>query len=416
MSNSRARAAAAAALFVFACATAHAQGKNETIRPEVGKPLQAAQDLIKAQKPNDALVEISKADTVANKTPLESYLIDRLRASAAAAAGDAPTAVKSFEAVIASGRLTPAEQLPMLQALAGSYYRAKDYPKAIAWAARALKEGGADREMRLLLIHSYYQNAEYESAAQEALADIEADEKAGNKPDEQRLLILANSYLNLKDETRYAYGLEKLVAYYPKKEYWADLIARTQRKPTFADRLAIDLQRLRFSLGEMQAADYMELAQNALTAGYPGEAKRVVDKGYASGVLGAGADADRHKRMRDLVEKKLAEDRKELASAKVEAAADARKDDGAALLSLGYAYVSDGQYEKGLALMERAFRKGAGEESSVNKKPQDNKLHLGIAYLQAGRKDKAIEMFRQVSGAHGAADMARLWLIHARQT
>ena len=35
----------------------------------------------------------------------------------------------------------------------------------------------------------------------------------------------------------------------------------------------------------------------------------MIDKGFAGGVLGTGAQAERHKRLRDLVDKKLAEDR-----------------------------------------------------------------------------------------------------------
>ena len=36
----------------------------------------------------------------------------------------------------------------MMQALAGSYYRDKDYARAIAWSARYFKEGGTDPQLR----------------------------------------------------------------------------------------------------------------------------------------------------------------------------------------------------------------------------------------------------------------------------
>jgi hypothetical protein len=393
---------------------AHAQAPKETIRAEVGKPLQAAQELLKTQKPKEALVKVQEADAVPNKTPFENYLIERVRASAAAGAGDVPMAIKSLEAIIASGRATQAEMMPMMEALAGSYYRAKDFPKAIAWSSRYLKEGGTDPQIRLVLIHSYYQNNQFENAAQEALADVQAAEQAGKAPGEDRLQLLANSYLKQNDANRYAYALEKLVTYYPKKEYWADLIARTQRKSAFADRLAIDVQRLKLATGNMDGAeDYMELAQSALQAGFPAEAKKVLDKGYEAGVLGSGANADRHKRMRGLVEKQLADDRKSLAGSQMENAAEAQKDGGLALVNLGYAYVTGGQYDRGLALMERGMAKGVGK-GVPNKKPQDSRLHLGIAYLMAGKKDKALETFKQIGGVHGAADMGRLWTIHAR--
>ena len=410
MNNSFARQAAFVLGLAVSAAFAQTPAKPESIRPEVGKPLQAAQDLLKAHKPKEALARVQEADGVANKTPFESYLVERMRASAAAGAGDVPLAIKAFEAVIASGRLDHAELLAMTQALAGSYFRAKDYPKAVAWAARYREEGGADPDMRVLLIQSYYFSNEFEHAAQEAMSDVQASEKEGKAPPEDRLQILANSYLKMNDANRYAYALEKLVTYYPKKEYWADLILRTQKKMIFADRLSIDVLRLRLATGTLSGPeDYMELAQLALQSGFPSEAKAVLDKGYAAGILGKDPYADRHKRMRELVEKQLAEDRKALAQRATETAADAQKD-GIALVNLGYAYVTDGQFDRGIALMERGIAKGVGDE----KRPQDARLHLGIAYYLAGKKDKALEAFRDVHGIHGAADMGRLWSIQTR--
>ncbi len=51
----------------------------------------------------------------------------------------------------------------------------------------------------------------------------------------------------------------------------------------------------------------MEMAQLALQAGYPAEAKAIIDKGFAAGALGTGAEAERHKRLRDLAVKQEAE-------------------------------------------------------------------------------------------------------------
>src|ERR1700682_6553636 len=164
MNNSCVRTAVFA--LCFGLGVALAQDKGENLRPEVGKILQGAQELLKAQKPKEALAKVREADVVSGKTPYESYVVERMRAAAAAGAGDVPAAIQAFEAVIASGRLPQPELLTMTQALAGSYYRNKDYPKAIAWGARYFKEGGTDPQLRLMLIHSYYLNGEYDAAAQ----------------------------------------------------------------------------------------------------------------------------------------------------------------------------------------------------------------------------------------------------------
>lgn len=53
--------------------------KAETVRPEIGTPLQAAQALIKEEKYKEALAKIAETDAVGNKTAYEIFAIDRLR-------------------------------------------------------------------------------------------------------------------------------------------------------------------------------------------------------------------------------------------------------------------------------------------------------------------------------------------------
>jgi hypothetical protein len=42
-------------------------------------------------------------------------------------------------------------------------------------------------------------------------------------------------------------------------------------------------------------------------------------------------------------------------------------------------------------------------------------LHLGIAYLRAGQKERAVQAFKSVQGTDGTADLARLWTLYARR-
>jgi hypothetical protein len=60
----------------------------ETLRPEIGKPLQEAQQLMKSGKNKDALAKLRDLDKVGGKSANETYLIERTRAGAASAAGD----------------------------------------------------------------------------------------------------------------------------------------------------------------------------------------------------------------------------------------------------------------------------------------------------------------------------------------
>ena len=121
-SRARLRAFALAAALGLAGAL-HAQ---EALRPDVGKPLQAAQELIKGGKFREALAKVREADAVPNKSAHESYTIERMRIAAASGAGDVETAARSFEAIAASGKASAADRIRMVESIAGSYYRAKD--------------------------------------------------------------------------------------------------------------------------------------------------------------------------------------------------------------------------------------------------------------------------------------------------
>lgn len=377
---------------------------QETVRPEVGKPLQAAQDLLKSNRYKDALAKVREADGVAGKTAHETYLIERLRGSAAMGAGDNATAVKAFEAVITSGKAAPADQLKMVETLAGISYRMQDYASSIKWAARYAKDGGTSAQMRMLLIQSYFQKGDFANAAKEAAADIQADTQAGRTPPEDKMLVLANCYLKQNNSAAYLSTIEKLLNYYPKKSLWADVLSRLRSKPGFSDRLSLDVYRLKMATGNLTStSDYMEMAQLALIEGLPAEAKKVVDEGYGNGALGKGAEADRQKRMKDMVEKQYAESQKAQAAGKDLEAANAAAD-GNALVNLGFAMGP----AKGVALMEAGIKKGG------LKRPDDAKLHLGILLVQAGNKSKAAQVFKSVQGTDGARDLANLWLLFAR--
>ena len=87
--------------------------QGEAFRPAIATPLQAAEQAIRAKKFDEALARIKDAEAVPDRTPSENLAIERMRAIAATGANDIPTATRSFETVIASGKLTPADQARM---------------------------------------------------------------------------------------------------------------------------------------------------------------------------------------------------------------------------------------------------------------------------------------------------------------
>jgi thioredoxin-like negative regulator of GroEL len=367
----------------------------DTVRAEVGKPLQEAQKLAAAGKNKEALAKLKEADAVGGKTENEKYLIERTRASAAAAAGDNETAAHAFEAVINSGKLPAAETPKFTQALAGLYYRAKDYPKAITWIQRALKDNPGDTQMHELLTQTYYISGKYAEAAKEL--------QSNGKASEAQLQMLANIQLKQNDKAGYVQTLEKLAGNYPKTSYWADLLQRVVTKPGFSSSLNLDVLRLKLALGLLsKPSEFMEMGQLSLQTGNPAEALKIIDEGYKKGALGTGSDADRHKRLKDLALKTEADFNAKLATAQAEAE---KNKDADALFNLGYALVSAGKADQGLKLMDQAMKLGTA------KRPEEMKLHYGMGQINAGKKAAGIATLKTVKGTNGEADIARYFIL-----
>jgi hypothetical protein len=348
------------------------------------------------------MAEIAKAEAVPNRTAYENQVIAQMKAAASSAAGDNEATVRNNTALLDSGKVSGREATALVQGIAVAHYNMKQYGEAARWTQRYFKEGGSDPSMRTVLLQSYYLGNDCASVNKILGSAVEENRHAT----EDELGMLANCYQRQGDTGGYVNTIEKLVVLYPKKQYWTDLLARVQKKPGFSDRLGVNVYRLRLATGNLTSTnDYLEMAQLALQAGVPAEAKMIVDKGYDVKALGQGPEASRHQRLRDLVTRDLAESQKN--RAKDEAAALAAKD-GNELVKVGLNYVYEGNPDKGLALIEQGIKKGG------LKRPEDAKLRLGEAQIYTGRKAKGVQTLREVKGNDGAADIARLWILNAR--
>ncbi|MCA3212612.1 MAG: hypothetical protein ING50_10575 [Burkholderiales bacterium] len=373
------------------------------VRPEVGRPLQQAADLLKNNRAKEALAKVREAEAVPNRTPAENLTIDRMRGAAAARAGDPQTAIKSFEAVLASGRLSGAEQGQMTEQIAYQYAQLKDWPRTREWAAKARAMPGTNgAELDKLLAFVNAQSGDFAAVARDAQAAVEAAEKAGRRPDEADLLRLADALRRTGNTAGQTAVLEKLITHYPKREYWQIVLGRVQARPGFSQRLAVDVLRLKRQTKTLDSADeYVEMTQLLLQDGQAAEARAVVDEGFGAGLLGKGEQAERQQRLRALATQRATSAAADLASAEQGLADDKSGD---TLVRIGMGYSGLGQHDKAVALIQQGIKKGGLRQ------PQQAQLHLGIALARAGQKDRAAQAFRAVGGTDGAAELARLWL------
>ena len=404
--------AVGAAAFVFGSAPsgelglAQAQAQGEGVRPEVGKHLRDASALIKSGKFKEALAKVRDAEAVGNRTAAENYNLEGMRVAAASGAGDADSMVRGFEALKATGRLPQANQLQMMESIAGTYLRAGNGVKALEWSQKYFAAGGSSASMKQVQTQAQLRSGDMGAVLKDTLAEVQADEKAGRAPSQDKLNLLLYAASKKGDGAAEALATEKLLNYYPRKELWAQILGGLPQKKGFSPRFGLDVYRLKLATGNMRDAnDYMDMAQLAAQAGYPEEGKQVVEKGLAANVLGQGAEGARHKRLLDLMVKKIAEAKAAQAEA-TKAAQDAKAGDG--LVTLGLAQAFRGEAAAGAKLIE------AGIEKGNLKRPDDAKLNLGLAYYVGGEMNKAQQAWRGVKGTDGSGELARLWSIHAR--
>ena len=395
--------AAPGALAQAAAAPASAAASGPSLRAEVGKPLQAAQDAVKAGNYQDALARLAEAEALPGLTPYEVFITQRLKGPAAFGAGDLATAIRQFEAVLASPLLPAVDRAPITETTIKLLLQQKEYARAAEWMKPYLAaDANANSEIRKLYPQVLSVLGDHAGVLRELAPQIAADAAAKRAPPEATLRLLAASQSALKDMPAYLSTLERLASSTGKTEYWAELMARTVRRDGFADeRLRLDVYRLRRAVGvPLDAGELGDMAARAQQAGLPAEAQALLDEGFASGLLDKGDNLAADKKLRETASKAAAQDRATLAESEAGAL---KGKDGNAAVSLGLAVSATGAHDRALALMTQGQAKGG------LRRPDDALLHLGLAQWRAGKADEAQRSFAAVKGADGVADLARLW-------
>ena len=367
----------------------------------VAKPLKEASELVRAGKAKEAL---AKLNGVTGSGPEDNYMIARIRGAAYQRMGDNGQAAQQLEAAFATGHVPANEAGPLAETIAGVYAQQHNNAKAMQWVEKAKAAGDNSGTLRQIQDYVQGSSGDYGQVAHDNAAKVSAAESAGRRPDEDDLLRLADAYRHTNNKVGDLQVKEKLVLNYPSnKQYSSIYLADLPGKPGFSSRFSLDLLRLRLSSGNLTAAaDYMEMGQLLLQAQLPAEAKAVLDKGYAAGVLGTGAEAARQQRLRDLVNKSAADAVASLAKRTADAKAVKTGDD---LVAVGAEYVSMGKYDEGIELIQQGIAKDS------LKRPEDAKLRLGVAMLQSGKgKAAAAKQLRTVQGTDGAPEVARLYV------
>ncbi|HET7758195.1 MAG TPA: hypothetical protein VFK87_13145, partial [Steroidobacteraceae bacterium] len=205
-------------------------------------------------------------------------------------------------------------------------------------------------------------------------------------------------------ETR---ALEKLVTYYPKPDYWYQLLYGLTKETANSDANTLQTYRLMSEVDVLKnPEDYTEMAQLALEAGSPGEAQAILEKGFQKNVFSDQRSKDKNQRLLAKAKQLAATDQATLARNAKEADASPT---GGKNVGMGIAYLGYQQYQKAADELTKGISKGG------LRNPPEAELLLGIAQLKAGHKDDAVKAFHAVKGDPVLEKIASLWALHARQ-
>jgi tetratricopeptide (TPR) repeat protein len=396
----------AAASLVPATPAFAAEGK-QTNSAKLAKPLKEAHDDLNAKKYADAIAKLREAEGMAGKTPYDQHLINDMLGFAYARTQNYAEAAKAWEAELDDG-ITPQSEVPTrVRQLAEANYQIKNYDKAIEFGNRAIKGGFADEELRTLVGQAYYLKGDWKGTLhfEENLVDDKI--KNGQTPKNESLQLVLSACVKLSDSACETRSLEKIVAYYPKPEYWSQLLYTMRQQTSGNEANLLQTYRLMSEVDVLKSPDdYSEMAQLALEQGSPGEAQRILEKGIAKGVFTEPRAKAKNQRLLESAKKAAATDQASLQ--RIEKEADAAPT-GAKNVGLGLAYLGYGQYDKAAETLSKGIAKGGLRNES------EARLLLGIAQLKAGHKEDATKSFHAVKGDPSLERLANLWSLHAKQ-
>ena len=389
--------------------TATAQDKAAAPKPPaltkaLIKPLTASQAASKAENWAECIAKAKEADAVPNKTAYDTFVVNEMLGFCAIRAGDNGTAAKAFEAVVDSEFTDATRRATLLRLLMQINYTAKDYPKAIQYGQRAIQDGSANDEVRLLVAQSYYLQQDYKGTVGYLQGWVADSEKAGATPAENALQLYLSGCIKLEDDACTMQALEKQARHHPKPETWSNLVVLMLRT-TPNDDTTLQIYRLASEVGGMRRGeDYLEMAQIATDKGFPGEAQAALESAIAKKAFSDPKTLETANRMLATAKTQASADKATLGKTAQSAAANKN---GQIDVRMGQAFLSYGQYAEAIASIQR----GVGKGNVRN--PAEAQLALGQAQLKSGNAADAVKTFESVKGDPALERLGKLWAIHA---
>jgi len=356
-------------------------------------------ELIKAVEAKDAATVPAKvaAANAAAQTKEERYLVGQAQLKAGLAANDNAEIATALEALLGTGMLDEKTQANFNVALGKARFNLKQYPQAIAAYEKAQQIDPNTPEVVDLLVQARAAGGSPDQAVATLRQAIAAKSANGAKAPED----LYRRAISVAYKAKLATTPElsrQWVAAYPTPGNWRDSIGIYRNLNTVDEVGTLDLSRLMRAAKAMKDdGDYDRYAYLAITKGFPGEAKAVLEEGAAAGVV----DLTKTPFKEEIAQAKL-KSAGEQAGLSASATKGLNAPTAKVALSTGDLLYGYGEYAKAADLYRAALKKPGADANLIN-------LHLGMTLARAGDKAGATAALNAVIGPR--AEIAKYWLI-----
>ena len=370
--------------------------------PELSAPYRKAfgdlQAAVKAANAADIQTKITALEPLAS-LPDEKYYLGVMRFELSKLTKDRATTRKAVNEMLASGSKLMTN-MPDLAYNAGALaYEAGDYADAIAKLAEADRLGSKDINRLLLGAEANFktnQPAAGLAILGKAVAEYNAGGTAAPQDWYRRALSVSLKSKLSAEATKWS---RDLVRAYPTSTNWRDALVIYRDGSKLDPLVQLDIFRLmrqtKALAGERDFYDYAEVAN---ARALPGEAKAIIDEGFASSAVPRTSKAVNE--MLVLANSKITSDKASVAADEKRARASA---DGKLAANTGNAYLAYDNFPKAIELLTLALDKKGVDADAVN-------TRLGIAYARAGQNAEARKAFASVLGTR--SEIARFWQLY----
>ena len=346
---------------------------------------------LKGQRWQEVLDKTKEAQAEPSpKNLYDTYWIHNLAGKANTGLKKYREAVNEFELIKDTPCMTEPERGELLKLMTKIYYQLDDYPKVIEAGNRSLADLLPMPTSRCIWVRRTTSPRISRTRARSWTGVVAKLEAEGKPPGEQNLRLIHGSCVSLGDDDCVTMQYEKLVKFYPKPEYWQNLV-----NTLFNDKKSTD----KHQLNVMRLAMHVECDQRAFEV-RRGRADRA-RSGPARRSAGDHRRCDEPKAVHRSEESSSATracstraktaaagDKATLAQQEAAAKANAA---GNADVKLGAAYLSYGDNAKAIEALQRGIGKSGVRD------PDEAGILLGIAYLRSGNKAEAAKAFGTVT-------------------